>query len=106
MPTYDFVCPSGHIAEAQVARSVRVRDCSVCGLEGQRVVVYPGRTPGIGGAAVPPMRERRIPLKRFVEAQHTLVHEAEKAGTQVPDLLDIAKKTAREIRRHAPELIG
>ena len=55
---------------------------------------------------MPPMRERRIPLTRFVEAQHSLVHEAERAHIEVPDLLAEAKVRAREIQAKAPELLG
>ena len=106
MPTYDFRCASGHTTEERTDRSQRGIACPECDLLAERLSCYPGRTPAINGIVTVPMAERRIPLDRFVEAQHSLVDEAERKGTHVPDLLDVAKRQAREIQRLAPELIG
>ncbi len=106
MPTYDFRCASGHTTEERTDRSTRGIACPECDLLAERLSCYPGRTPAINGIVTVPMAERRIPLGRFIEAQHSLVDDAERKGARVPDLLEVAKQTASEIQRHAPELIG
>jgi hypothetical protein len=105
-PTYDFRCGDGHTTEERTERSTRGIPCPECGQSAQRLAVSLGRTPGITGIVQVPMRERRLPMTRFIEAQHTLVHEAEKAHVEVPDLWARAKTTAHAIQKHRPDLIN
>lgn len=51
------------------------------------------------------MRERRVPLNRFIEAQGQMVRDAERTGVPAPDVLGIAKRQAAAIEKHAPELV-
>jgi len=51
------------------------------------------------------MRERRIPLTRFVNALDDMQRDARKAGVEPPDVLAIAARQAAEIGKHQPELI-
>lgn len=53
---------------------------------------------GVSGFAFTPYRERSVRLDRAVNAQHDLIHEAERTGTQLPDLWGIAKRKAAAIR--------
>ncbi len=103
MPLYDFRCPHGHTTEHRVSRAQRSMRCA-CGLWGQRIVV-PSRV-GVTGFATTPIRERPIPLNRFIEAQGQLVHDAERRGLEPPDTLGFAKRQAKEIQERAPELLG
>lgn len=103
MPTYDFRCAQGHAYEARVPYSTTRGVCPDCGGAAQREFV-PAHI-HVTGFAIPPMKERGIPLSRFTEAQGEMVHRAEKAGKAAPDVLGIARRQASEIRRHAPELI-
>ena len=42
-----------------------------------------------------PTRFSPVNVTRFVEAQHTLVHEAEKRHLNIPDPLEVAKARVR-----------
>lgn len=106
MPLYDFECAEGHVTEALTDREAKALDCDVCRAPAQRVVVYPGHTPGVTGVTVPPMRERRVRLTRFAEAQGEMVHEAERTGVAAPDVLGIAKRRAADIQKYRPDLLG
>ncbi len=101
-PLYDFRCMSGHTFEAVVDRTTLDLPCQNCDSLAQREFALPGVT----GIVTVPMRERRLPITRFLEAQHSLVHETEKAHVEVPDLFAVAKATAAEVQAKAPELLG
>ena len=102
MPAYDWHCAGGHTFEASVDRTVHATPCLECDLSAQRQFAVPAVT----GIVQVPMRERKIPLNRMIEAHDTIVHEAEKAHVEPPNTLKIAKAAAREIQAKAPELLG
>lgn len=104
MPRYDYRCAVGHEEERIAGFDDSVLSCGACGSPAQRMV--PSRPPLMGGFAIPPMNERRIPLSRFVEAQGQMVRDAERAGVSAPDVLGIAKRQAAAIRKHAPEMVS
>lgn len=104
MPRYDFRCPAGHITE-EVAGFDQSTSLCACGAESAREQV-PSRPARFNGFAIPPMRERKIPLSRFVEAQGEMVRAAERTGVQAPDVLGIAKRQAAAIAEAAPELVS
>lgn len=87
MPRYDWRCARGHEHEAEAGRDVRTRPCPSCGREAQRQLAVVGIT----GMVSAPTRYARINQTRFIEAQHTLVHEAEKRHIAIPDPLKVAR---------------
>ncbi len=105
-PVYDFRCDAGHVTEEVTDRAQRSGVCPQCGSASQRVAVYPGHVPGVNGIVTVPMAERGIPLGRALEAHDTIVHQAERAGVEPPDTLSIAKRVAKGIQKHRPDLIG
>lgn len=101
MPRYDYLCPAGHQRESVESRETDSIECD-CGLAGRRVVLS---APLVGGFAIPPMRERKVPLSRFVDAQGEMVRQAERTGVPAPDVLGIARREAAAISKAAPELV-
>ena len=101
MPRFDYGCGL-HVEERVEARDLAEVPCSTCGRAARRLITSP---PHINGAAIPPMRERRIPLTRFVNALDDMQRDARKAGVEPPDVLEIAQRQAQEIQKQAPELI-
>ena len=104
MARYDFACAAGHVTERSVERSVTTAPCGSAGC--RRMASRLPSLVGVTGIVRVPMRERKFPLGRMVEAQHTIVDQAQRAGVEPPDMLAIAKQRAKEIRRHRPDLIG
>ena len=103
MPNYDYLCSRGHLREVFAGRDDSSLPCEDCGEQSRRVITT---APHITGCAVPPMNQRKLPLDRFINAQQELVRDAEKAGVEAPDILGAAKRQARRIQKHAPELVG
>ena len=62
--------------------------CPVCGLPARRSQINLIQH---NGFALTPTKDRYINLNRAVEAQHELVHEAEKHHAELPDLWKLAK---------------
>jgi hypothetical protein len=42
----------------------------------------------------------------MLEAQHSMIADAERSGQQVPDVLGIARRQAARIAKAAPELVS
>lgn len=103
MPMYGFRCACGHAFDARVPYSTGERECVACGGRAQREFVPAAF--GRSGFAIPPMRERPLPVGRFLEAQHDMVRDAERHGVEAPDVVAAAKHQAATIRAHAPELV-
>lgn len=102
MPTYAFSCGCGWRTEQRAGYETVEVECPVCSAPAPRESVYRVNATGF---AIPPMRERPVPISRFVEAQGEMVRHAEVSGVPAPDVLTMAKRQASQIRRHAPELI-
>lgn len=94
MPRYDYQCTAGHVRESTEDRETSSVACSACGGVARRIVV-PGHAPGVNGFTQKPTREHYVPLGRALEAQHEIVHQAERAGIQAPDLWSEAKRRVR-----------
>ena len=95
MPTYDYRCAGGHVTEAVKPMSVGKIDCD-CGEPAQRVAVYQNQYLGGDGiTAARPTREAPIHITRFQEAHGEILHDAEKAGVEPSDLLQVAKDRVR-----------
>lgn len=101
MPRYDFGCGE-HVEERIEPRDVAEVPCSMCSRPARRLITS---VPRVNGAAIPPMRERKIPITRWVNALDDMQRDARKAGVAPPDVLGIAQRQAAEIQRHAPELV-
>ena len=78
--------------------------CPECGGRAERDPVPQGI--GISGFRVTPVSQRYVPLSRAMEAQQTILHEAQKAGVEPPDLYAAGIRQAAARRRYAPETIG
>ena len=89
MPRYDYRCPGGHVTEALRPREEDTCPCPQCGLPAESVVLSP---PGVIGFVPRPTREASVNLTRAVEAQHELVHTAQRHGIEPPDPLKLAKE--------------
>ena len=94
-PNYDFRCAEGHVFEAWEGYETTSTPCRKCSLSAQRLAVYPHNLPGVNGFAPKPTREHRINVGQAVEAQHEIIHTAEKHGIKPPDFLAIAKERVR-----------
>ena len=103
MPTYDYRCSKGMITEAVLPYGTSEIGCPCCGGVAQRLAVYAEQT--IIGETVARPNGRRLgnsaknkygqwDLRIVKEAQHELVHDAEKAGVAPPDLWSAAKRKA------------
>lgn len=90
MPRYDYRCGVGHVTEAVNPVSVDLIYCA-CGRAALRAPFSPGHLPGKSGFVATPTKERYINLNRAVEAQHELIHQAEKHHVELPDLYKVAK---------------
>lgn len=85
---YDWRCAAGHVHEAEAGRDERTRPCTVCRRQSQRQLAVAG----IMGMVTTPTRVSPINVTRFVEAQHTLVHESQRRGIDIPDPLTVARE--------------
>lgn len=96
MPTYDFDCAAcGRTTVARRGWDTRSIPCLVCGAAAPRRAV---NLVGTSGFAFTPYNQRRVHLDRAINAQHELIHQAEKHGKMVPDLLAMSKRKAAAIR--------
>ena len=102
MPRYDYGCGEGHIEERLESRDASSVPCSECGRPASRLITT---APLVNGVAVPPMKERDIPLTRFMNALDEQQTAHRKAGLPPPDILGDAQKAAAAIAKHEPELI-
>ena len=93
MPYYDFRCPDGHEQEAQASRETETLVCS-CGQLARRVI-NPAHVPSAIGFTPKPTREHYVHLNRAIEAQHEIIHEAEKHHLDPPDFFKIAQDRVR-----------
>ncbi len=89
MPTYDFTCEAcGRVTESRQPISAAAIDCR-CGAPAAR---SPFNRVGVSGFAFVPYDQRRLrKFDDFATAQHDLIHDAAKQGTQLPDFLKIAE---------------
>jgi hypothetical protein len=85
MPLYDYRCEEGHVTEGTYPVHVAVVSCP-CGRLAARVAVNRGHMPGVSGFVPTPTREHRLRLSHAIEAQHEIIHTAERHGVQAPDL--------------------
>lgn len=90
MPRYDYRCGLGHVTEAVNPVSVDVIYCA-CGRAALRAPFSPGHLPGATGFVATPTKERYVNVNRAIEAQHELIHQAEKHNVKLPDFWQIAK---------------
>lgn len=90
MPRYDFRCRAGHTTERRASFETELISCP-CGLPARRSEV---NDISVVGFADVPLTEHRIPLSRAIEAQHELIHEAEKHHVELPDFLGAAQRKA------------
>ena len=91
-PTYDWRCLAGHEHEAFEDRLVFERECPLCLRSAHRQLSVAA---GITGMVSTPTRYAPINLSQFVEAQHTLVYEAEKRHIDIPDPMKVARERIR-----------
>jgi len=102
VPRYDYGCASGHLEERFEDRDTSQVPCSECGRVARRRI---STAPLINGVAVPPMRERKIPIQDFQNALDDQQTAARRAGVEPPDVWAAAKREAKIIQKHAPELV-
>lgn len=102
MPRYDYRCANGHVEEVVADRDASSVPCPLCSAVATRIVTVP---PSVNGFSQPPMRERKLPVSWFIEAQHQMVDEAQRTGVMPPDPMEIAKRQAALVEKHAPELV-
>ena len=101
MPTYDYRCSKGMITEAVLPYGTSEICCPCCGGVARRLAVYAEQTIiGVDGAKTPlgnsaKNKHGQWDLRIVKEAQHELVHDAEKAGIEPPDLWSAAKAKAK-----------
>ena len=101
MPLYAYACPQGHVTETLKGAVVVTIPCG-CGLVAQRQSVYATQ---IGGRQRPPVSERPIRMRQYIEAAETLAYEHEKAEESAqrplptPPLWRAAKATAKKLER-------
>ncbi len=104
MPHYDYRCSKGKITEAVHDYGVSEIDCPCCGGVAVREAVYAEQTI-IGETVARPNGQRLGKSAKnkhglwdmgiVEEAQHELVHDAEKAGIEPPDLWSAAKAKSK-----------
>ena len=92
MPNYDWRCPAGHEHEASEDRRVFERECPLCLRPAHRQLAV---VAGITGMVSTPTRYAPLNVSRFIEAQHTLVYEAEKRHLDIPDPLKVSQERIR-----------
>ena len=90
MPRYDIACETGHQHEVIESRETAERPCPQCNRPAKRVIL-PGHIPSANGFTLKPTKEHYVPLGRAIEAQHEIIHQAEKHGVTPPDLWATAK---------------
>lgn len=91
MPRYDIACGAGHLFEVFEDRETVARVCPQCREPARRVI----SAPGINGLTPKPTREHYVNVGRAMEAQHELVHQAERAHVPMPDLWKVAQDRVR-----------
>lgn len=94
MPTYDYRCANGHLQTLRRGYETAQVPCP-CGWLAQRQAV---NLVGRSGFAFTPYNQRRINVDRAINAQHDLLHQAQKQGTALPDLWAMSKRRAAAIQ--------
>ena len=101
MPIYDFRCPAcGSVTERRRAMDCTTIACA-CGASARRVEV---NQVGVSGFAWEPYEQRRVSVERVFNAQHDLLHEAEKQGKALPDFWAIGQRRAKAIQASGERL--
>lgn len=90
MPRYDIACKAGHQHEVIESRETNERPCPQCNQPANRVIL-PGHIPSANGFTMKPTKEHYVNVGRAMEAQHEMIHTAEKNGIEAPDLWKVAK---------------
>ena len=108
MPTYDFICPEGHVEEKICGYDVDTVICPMCGCKSIRQSVYlftPVTETGvkIGRLSMTPRDEKRYDVTLFQEAcaereyAHTKSEEIAQRKLPSENLWGKAKKKANQI---------
>ena len=101
MPLYLFACKCGESTESLKPRGTESIDCA-CGQRARRLAIY---GPQIGGRVRPPVSERKVSFRQYVEASEQIAHEHERREEAAqkplppPALWKAAKQNAAKLMK-------